>query len=627
MAGITLTIDVDDKGTVKVKQFADEAKRAMKEMTDGPKAAQGPLASLQEGWIGLTAKVAIGTAAFYAAKRMIYDTSKEIASAGNDIARMSRTFNMSTDDLQKWSFAARMADVDIEGFGQGFKFLTRSMGEALQGSGDAAKAFNLLGINLKDTTDKTKDQQTVLMEIIGSFEKYADGVNRDALMLAVFGRGWMSLKPLIDQGTKAIEENKKEAERLNAILGKDTIRVLSESEDAFKKWEMVWKVAKAETFQPMITIFTSMVERVLALRNAFKESGFKGVFQDILAAQEEQRINVLPPAAWTKGWVAGWKPPTKPEAAGLAGAGEYPEWRNIMGEERVQYEKDYWEAQQKTWEIENNLIKIEGERAQQLADDMFPSMDKVRAITEEMTRMGEEQREKLIEIQNLVKDFGWEDYASGAADASDAAMRETNRMARAAQYSVSGMESTWQELGNTINSVWSQNVTGILKGTTTVADAFKNMATGMGDAFISAVTKMITKWILFQDVQGTYKSGAGLIGMVGSWFGGGGGPELLGQYQHGGILPGSWEPIHAFAQGGMVTRPTLGMIGEGGGSEAVIPLKGGKIPIEGGRGDTYVNNTFIQATDVDSFARRYGGVIESIYYKGKRFNKMSMRGQ
>ena len=617
MAGITLTIDVDDKGTVKVKQFADEAKRAMKEMTDGPKAAQGPLASLQEGWIGLTAKVAIGTAAFYAAKRMIYDTSKEIASAGNDIARMSRTFNMSTDDLQKWSFAARMADVDIEGFGQGFKFLTRSMGEALQGSGDAAKAFNLLGINLKDTTDKTKDQQTVLMEIIGSFEKYADGVNRDALMLAVFGRGWMSLKPLIDQGTKAIEENKKEAERLNAILGKDTIRVLSESEDAFKKWEMAWKVAKAETFQPMITIFTSMVERVLALRNAFKESGFKGVFQDILAAQEEQRINVLPPAAWTKGWVAGWKPPTKPEAAGLAGAGEYPEWRNIMGEERVQYEKDYWEAQQKTWEIENNLIKIEGERAQQLADDMFPSMDKVRAITEEMTRMGEEQREKLIEIQNLVKDFGWEDYASGAADASNAAMRETNRMALAAQYSVSGMESTWQELGNTINSVWSQNVTGILKGTTTVADAFKNMATGMGDAFISAITKMITNWILFQNVTGTYKSGAGLIGTIGSWFGA----------KEGGILPGSWEPIHAFAQGGMVTRPTLGMIGEGGGSEAVIPLKGGKIPIEGGRGDTYVNNTFIQATDVDSFARRYGGVIESIYYKGKRFNKMSMRGQ
>jgi len=137
----------------------------------------------------------------------------------------------------------------------------------------------------------------------------------------------------------------------------------------------------------------------------------------------------------------------------------------------------------------------------------------------------------------------------------------------------------------------------------------------MADAFISSVAKMITNWILFQNVQGTYNSGAGLIGTIGSWFGA----------KEGGILPGSWEPIHAFAEGGMVTRPTFGMIGEGGGPEAVIPLKGGKIPIEGGRGDTYVNNTFIQATDVDSFARRYGGVIESIYLKGKRFNKMSMR--
>ena len=620
MAGITLTIDVDDKGTVKVKQFADEAKRAMKEMTDGPKAAQGPLASLQEGWIGITAKVAIATAAFYAAKRMIYDTGKEIASAGNDIERMSRTFNMSTDDLQKWSFAARMADVDIQGFGEGFRFLTRSIGEALQGSGDAAKAFNILGINLKDTTGRTKDQQTVMMEVIGTLEKFADGVNRDALMLAVFGRGWMSVKPLVDQGTKAIEENKKEAERLNAILGKDTSRALSESEDAFKKWEMVWKVAKAETFQPMTTIFTSMLERVLALRNAFKESGFRGVFQDILAAQEEQRINVLPGAAWTKGWVAGWTPPVakpKPEAPGLPTGKESDSIKEVLAayESVVQQASEYGEVVM----AQHELAELGWSKEKDI-------IAQVREEIANLERETNEWGEITVGRQELVE-AGW----AATAKAEEEAIREGIENAKLLHQGwleayaetpntirdILRMESTWQELGNTINSVWSQNVTGILKGTTTVADAFKNMATGMGDAFISSVTKMITNWILFQNVQGTYKSGAGLIGTIGSWFGA----------KEGGILPGSWEPIHAFAQGGMVTRPTLGMIGEGGGSEAVIPLKGGKIPIEGGRGDTYVNNTFIQATDVDSFARRYGGVIESIYYKGKRFNKMSMRGQ
>jgi len=620
MAGITLTIDVDDKGTVKVKQFADEAKRAMKEMTDGPKAAQGPLASLQEGWIGITAKVAIATAAFYAAKRMIYDTGKEIASAGNDIERMSRTFNMSTDDLQKWSFAARMADVDIQGFGEGFRFLTRSIGEALQGSGDAAKAFNILGINLKDTTGRTKDQQTVMMEVIGTLEKFADGVNRDALMLAVFGRGWMSVKPLVDQGTKAIEENKKEAERLNAILGKDTSRALSESEDAFKKWEMVWKVAKAETFQPMTTIFTSMLERVLALRNAFKESGFRGVFQDILAAQEEQRINVLPGAAWTKGWVAGWTPPVakpKPEAPGLPTGKESDSIKEVLAayESVVQQASEYGEVVM----AQHELAELGWSKEKDI-------IAQVREEIANLERETNEWGEITVGRQELVE-AGW----AATAKAEEEAIREGIENAKLLHQGwleayaetpntirdILRMESTWQELGNTINSVWSQNVTGILKGTTTVADAFKNMATGMGDAFISSVTKMITNWILFQNVQGTYKSGAGLIGTIGSWFGA----------KEGGILPGSWEPIQAFGQGGMVTRPTLGMIGEGGGPEAVIPLKGGKIPVEGGRGDTYVNNTYIQATDVDSFARRYGGVIESIYFKAKRFNKVSMRGQ
>jgi len=39
MAGIVLSIEVDDRGTVKVKQFTDEAKKAFKEMQEGPKAA------------------------------------------------------------------------------------------------------------------------------------------------------------------------------------------------------------------------------------------------------------------------------------------------------------------------------------------------------------------------------------------------------------------------------------------------------------------------------------------------------------------------------------------------------------------------------------------------------------
>jgi len=50
--------------------------------------------------------------------------------------------------------------------------------------------------------------------------------------------------------------------------------------------------------------------------------------------------------------------------------------------------------------------------------------------------------------------------------------------------------------------------------------------------------------------------------------------------KEGGIFPQGFTPIQAFAGGGIVRRPTLGLIGEGGSPEAVIPLRNGKVPVE-----------------------------------------------
>jgi hypothetical protein len=175
------------------------------------------------------------------------------------------------------------------------------------------------------------------------------------------------------------------------------------------------------------------------------------------------------------------------------------------------------------------------------------------------------------------------------------------------------MESTWQELGNTINSVWTENVKNIVRGSQTASEAFRNFAASMADVFISSVSKMIANWILFQNVQGTYKSGAGVIGIVGSLFGA----------KEGGIIEG-WKPIlkiPAFAEGTLIKQPTLGWIGEGGDEEAVVPLKGGKIPIEGGkRGDTFIANFLCNdAKSFDDMVQRNPDSILKVMKAFRRF--------
>jgi hypothetical protein len=55
----------------------------------------------------------------------------------------------------------------------------------------------------------------------------------------------------------------------------------------------------------------------------------------------------------------------------------------------------------------------------------------------------------------------------------------------------------------------------------------------------------------------------------------------------GGIMHGGFMPFRAFANGGIVTGPTMGLVGEGRYSEAVVPLPDGKsIPVQLGGGSS-----------------------------------------
>ena len=62
-------------------------------------------------------------------------------------------------------------------------------------------------------------------------------------------------------------------------------------------------------------------------------------------------------------------------------------------------------------------------------------------------------------------------------------------------------------------------------------------------------------------------------------------------FAEGGVAQGGFTPIRAFADGGVVTRPTIGIVGEGGQDEAIVPLRGGAIPVQGSTGGITVNIT------------------------------------
>ena len=126
---------------------------------------------------------------------------------------------------------------------------------------------------------------------------------------------------------------------------------------------------------------------------------------------------------------------------------------------------------------------------------------------------------------------------------------------------------------------------GIIDGSMTAQQALAGFFQNLSNYFADAVSKMIAEWLKVEALNGL-KS---LLGGLGGMFGGGGGgplsdlnaPQTINNplgYANGGLVPGGFR---AFATGGIVTGPTLGLVGEGRYNEAVIPLPDGKsVPVD-----------------------------------------------
>lgn len=122
-----------------------------------------------------------------------------------------------------------------------------------------------------------------------------------------------------------------------------------------------------------------------------------------------------------------------------------------------------------------------------------------------------------------------------------------------------------------LRSAVSGTVQGIVQGTLTLKEAFANMGRSIAASILEnvinrglavaqkALEEFIDSLIRSGLIQAGVKAGVGLLAGIA-----GAGQISVGQ-------TGTPATLHAFAEGGVVTRPTLGLFGESG-PEAVIPL-------------------------------------------------------
>lgn len=209
-------------------------------------------------------------------------------------------------------------------------------------------------------------------------------------------------------------------------------------------------------------------------------------------------------------------------------------------------------------------------------------------------------QEDLKQIQGTSTD-GMKDAVRDYIDASG---NEYNRGKEFFDKSVGGMETA---IGDFLFAA--------SQGTFKVREMFQSM----GLSVLKAASEIIAKMIALRIVAGLgsiFTPGSSAASAVGGFGPAGGGAPVTAVAALGGIFQGGFQPafaipgggsmpFRAFSSGGIVKRPTVGLVGEGGQNEAVVPLPDGKaIPVkmQGGDGGapTITNNWNIVAMDTQN---------------------------
>lgn len=120
---------------------------------------------------------------------------------------MSQTTGVAIQGLGGLGFAASQNGGSLEGVASAAGKLNKTLAEAAAGSQKALEPFRLLGISIQDAAGQTKTADVVFAEVASRFATFADGPEKSALALRLFGKAGAEQIALLNEGGEALQAN------------------------------------------------------------------------------------------------------------------------------------------------------------------------------------------------------------------------------------------------------------------------------------------------------------------------------------------------------------------------------------------------------------------------------------
>ena len=193
-----------------------------------------------------------------------WDASKAGAAYADDMLTLSTVTGLSTEQLQKYAYAADFVDTSLDTITGSLTKLTSSMNKARDGEGDAAAVFAELGIAVTDANGQLRSANDVFNEALDALGGITNATERDAKAMTLFGKSAKELNPLITAGSDKLAKLGKEAEKTGNVLSGPALKALGAQQDAMdkmnKKVEALKNRFAAKLAPAMTKVFDSITK-------------------------------------------------------------------------------------------------------------------------------------------------------------------------------------------------------------------------------------------------------------------------------------------------------------------------------------------------------------------------------
>lgn len=236
------------------------------------------------------AGAAVGLGAAYVGISQV----KSAVTATTDLAKttmgLNKSFNLSIPQASRFAAVLKARGVDSKQTTMAFSTLAKQIVAAQGGTKAAVKNFQTLGLSTKDLSKAGTDWNSILMQTADALHNHQHDYRAAAAARTLFGRGFQSMVPLLRQGSVALQENLRQADKYGVTLNSKTIGPIMQLVHQQREMKVATLGLKVQLGQALIPTINKLAGAGTKLFAIFNQ---KGLSPDQKWARADRIINPL----------------------------------------------------------------------------------------------------------------------------------------------------------------------------------------------------------------------------------------------------------------------------------------------------------------------------------------------